>query len=297
MELEGVVKEMKIVIFGSNGYIGSEFVRQLKAINNIDVQSFSSRGFDGNGYTYKQLEFLLSRVGANAVINSSGYTGRPNVDACEDHKAEAMMSNVIFVKMLAEACVENQIPIAHVSSGCIYNGYEKEFTEEDSPNFCFEKQPCSFYSGTKAMAESVLETVKHKWIWRLRIPFDEFSNPRNYLTKVVKYDTLLNMRNSLSHKGDYVKACLEILLKWKPYGIYNVTNPGSVTTDEVVEILKKTLPLDREFKYFKDLEEFNGTVKTPRSNCVLSSDKLARTGIVIRPVKEALQDAISHWRE
>jgi UDP-glucose 4,6-dehydratase len=288
---------MKILIFGSTGYIGSEFVRQLSVVNNVDVCSFPSRGFDGNNYTYKQLEHILSKTKANVVINCSGYTGKPNVDACEEHKEETILSNVFFVKMLGEACVENHISLGHVSSGCIYNGYEKDFTENDHPNFCFDKLPCSFYSGTKAMAESILESVKCKWIWRLRIPFGEFNGPRNYLTKVMKYDTLLNMRNSLSHKGDYVKACLEILLNWKPYGIYNVTNPGSVTTEEVVEMIKQTLPVKKEFKYFKSLEEFNRTVKTPRSNCVLNSDKPAKYGITIRPVKEALQDALNNWKE
>jgi len=287
---------MRIVLFGSNGYIGSEFARQLSEIKNLDVRSLRSRGFDGEGcYTYQQLEHILLVLAPSAIINCSGYTGKPNVDACEDHKAEAVMSNVTFVKMLADVCNSIKIPLAHVSSGCIYNGYEKEFTEEDQPNFSFKCPPCSFYSGTKAMSEDVLKDVKKLWVWRLRIPFDEYNSPRNYLSKVMKYDTLLNLRNSLSHRSDYVKACLDMLLKWKPYGIYNVTNPGSVTTMEVVEMLKQK-GFVNEVKYFVDLESFNKTVRAPRSNCVLNTDKLAKAGIVMRPVKEALQHAIDNWK-
>jgi UDP-glucose 4,6-dehydratase len=145
------------------------------------------------------------------------------------------------------------------------------------------------------MAEDMLAPVKKKWVWRLRIPFESKDGPRNYLTKVIRYDTLLNMRNSLSHKGEFVSACVEMMMKWKPYGIYNMTNPGSVTTEEVVEMLMMKLDTTKVFKYFKNLEEFNKTIRAPRSNCVLDSDKLAKTGIVMRPVKDALLDTIDKW--
>jgi dTDP-4-dehydrorhamnose reductase len=286
---------MMALVFGGKGWIGSEFVKQLVA-SRIVTKELPSRGFDGKGYTFKQLDFIIKQAEPDLVINCSGYTGKPNVDACEDHKAEAIMSNVVFVKMLAESCGNLGMPLAHVSSGCIYNGYEKEFTEEDPPNFTFDCPPCSFYSGTKAMAESVLAPLKKKWVWRLRIPFEAIDGPRNYLSKIIGYDILLNMRNSLSHKEDYVKACVEMVLRYKPFGIYNMTNPGSVTTEEVVEMMKMKLDTTKEFKYFPSIEEFNKTVRTPRSNCVLNTDKLTKTGIVMRPVKEALQDTINHWK-
>ena len=286
---------MKALIFGGSGWIGSEFVKQLTE-KRIFTQEFPSRGFDGNGWTFKNLEYVIRQATPDVVINCAGYTGKPNVDACEDHKDECIISNVMFVKMLADACSVNGIPIGHVSSGCIYDGYEKHYVETDKPNFCFTSLPCSFYSGTKAMAEDMLASVKKKWVWRLRIPFESKDGPRNYLTKVLRYDTLLNMRNSLSHKGEFVSACIEMMMKWKPYGIYNMTNPGSVTTEEVVEMMMMMkLDTTKVFKYFKNLEEFNKIIRAPRSNCVLDSNKLAKTGIVMRPVKDALLDTIDRW--
>ena len=84
----------------------------------------------------------------------------------------------------------------HISSGCIYDGYNKVYTEEDPPNFCFKTNNGSFYSGCKALAEDLVNK-NNSYICRLRIPFDQYNNPRNYLSKLQNYNKLLNMKNSI----------------------------------------------------------------------------------------------------
>ena len=108
------------------------------------------------------------------------------------------------------------------------------FNENDEPNFSFRQPPCSFYSGTKALGEEAISGVGQSYLWRLRIPFDEFDNPRNYLTKVQRYPKVYDNVNSISHRADFVRACLDLWELRAPFGIYNVTNPGFVTTREVI---------------------------------------------------------------
>jgi len=86
------------------------------------------------------------------------------------------------------------------------------FTEEDVPNFSFRDGPCSFYSGSKALAEEAINGVGRSYVWRLRIPFDEQDNARNYLSKVQRYAKVYDNVNSVSHRGDFVNACLDL---WK----------------------------------------------------------------------------------
>ena len=141
---------------------------------------------------YQSVEVLLDSMKPTFVINCAGFTGKPNVDACEDNQNATTEGNVNTVFNLVQICDNLNIPWGHVSSGCIYNGYEKDYTEEDKPNFCFDSQPCSFYSGTKAEAEKILTSSclqpgYNCYVWRLRIPFNEDDNPRNYLTKLQKY--------------------------------------------------------------------------------------------------------------
>ena len=134
------------------------------------------------------------------------------------------------------------------------------------------------------------------YIWRVRIPFDQFENPRNYLTKLMRYSRLLDATNSISELQEFVEASL---LCWEmrvPFGIYNMTNPGAVTTREVVDLIKKSGVCDREFDFFSSEDEFMRVAAiTPRSNCVMNSDKLRRAGIRLTEVHEAIERDLRNW--
>jgi len=281
---------MRVLLFGSTGYIGKEFLKQLTE-RKIGPFCMSAQESD-----MEDIQKTVINCDIDTIINCAGYTGKPNVDACEDKKAETMSGNVVFPRMLSIICERKKITLGHVSSGCIYNGYkENGFTELDQPNFSFKNPPCSFYSGTKAFGEEMLEELEQKYIWRLRIPFEEKHNDRNYISKLINYNTLLNAKNSLSNKREYVKVCIDTLEKRVPYGIYNVTNKGHVETTEVVELIKKHLKVDKEFKYFESLESFNLGIKAPRSNTVLNTDKLKSVGLEMKDAYQSLEECLKDW--
>jgi dTDP-4-dehydrorhamnose reductase len=223
----------------------------------------------------------------------------PNVDACELHKSECVMGNAVLPGTIALACADAGVPWGHVSSGCIYTGKNADgsgFTETDTPNFTFRTNNCSFYSGTKALGEEVLAGVPNVFVWRLRIPFNQIDGPRNYLTKLIRYNTLLDAENSISQLDEFVAATFACWEKRVPFGTYNVTNPGHVTTREVVDLIKKTGVSDKDFQFFTDEAEFMRTAaKTPRSNCVMDSRKLAATGIKLTEVHEAVERDLRRW--
>ena len=130
----------------------------------------------------------------------------------------------------------------------------------------------------------------------MRIPFDEYDNSRNYLSKIQRYPKVYDNVNSLSHRGDFARACLDLWEKRAPFGIYNVTNPGFVTTRKVVERLRSTLLPDRAFEFWDNDEEFyRVAARTPRSNCILDVSKLLATGVKLRSVDEAIDDALRTW--
>ena len=109
-----------IILFGSSGYIGSEFKRQLEELklpffcwSNSSKTTFVDleKWYDASGYPI-----------IDAVINAAGYTGKPNVDACESNKEDTLHGNVLWPQILTDWCILNDIPLGHVSSGCIYQG-------------------------------------------------------------------------------------------------------------------------------------------------------------------------------
>ena len=288
---------MKIVILGCTGYVGSRFyLSATKRNHSVDVITRQS----ANAANYNQLRDVLGVLKPDFVVNAACYTGKPNVDACELNKNDTVTGNVVLPQVVAQVCDSLNVRWGHVSSGCIYSGDNKRkgFTEEDEPNFCWSAEPCSFYSGTKALAEKILmNNYRPPYIWRLRIPYDEYNGPRNYLTKVMKYDKLLNAKNSVSQRKEFVEACLEMAEQNAPAGIYNVCNPGSITTKQVVKLIKKHLKLKKTFKFFEDETDFMGNVTTYRSNCVLNVDKLLNLDIQMRPVEEALAYSLKNWKD
>ena len=94
------------------------------------------------------------------IINACGYTGRPNVDACEDDKADCWDLNVNLPVNISTICKLYSIPFIHVSSGCIYTGYDKEYTEEDEPNFGIGSDDSSWYSKTKHACETISKFIE-----------------------------------------------------------------------------------------------------------------------------------------
>ena len=201
--------------------------------------------------------------------------------------------------MLSELCFQQKITFCHVSSGCIYSGTgSRPFSEEDKPNFTFNNKVHSFYSGTKAMAEEYIRENPHSYIWRIRMPFDEFDNRRNYISKIISYDKALDATNSLTHIGDFLRTCHGMLEQGAPYGTYNIVNDGSITTRDIVSKVKKVLDIDKKFSFFKSHKAFLETVDTPRSNCVLKCDKVnSLIGVSkMRDVNIAIDDTLDNWR-
>ncbi len=301
-----------IVILGASGYVGNAYCRYFES-RNIPYTPLSRREVD---YLNKeQLVDFLKQMRPEFLINCAGYTGKPNVDACEDHKAECMLGNSVLPGIIQAACEEVQVFWGHISSGCIFSGSRPDgtgFREDDAPNFSFRQNYCSFYSGTKALGEEALGYVespsvsdipawKHLdkpdcYVWRLRIPFDNHENPRNYLTKMMRYQKLLEATNSLSQLHEFVRATFECWEKRVPFGIYNVTNPGQVTTHEVIDLILKSGVCKKDYQFFANEADFmQKAARTPRSNCVLDASKLQSVGIQMTEVHSAVETALKNW--
>jgi dTDP-4-dehydrorhamnose reductase len=195
--MPGKQLDAMIVLLGATGYVGQAFARALLQ------RGWSFAALTRKEVNYTRFEVLLEHLRSSRpsfLINAAGHTGRPNVDACETALAETLAGNTLLAQTVAHACFVAHIPFGHVSSGCIYSwakiadagrmriekdlmrlelqaarsipGAIRGFTKADLPNFSFRSPPCSFYSGTKALAEEAIgQTGSCCYLWRLRLPF------------------------------------------------------------------------------------------------------------------------------
>ena len=285
-----------ILLLGGNGYVGSAIQKNLTGRGlPFTVVSRASSDYSNPLVLVKMLRELRPEF----LINAAGYTGKPNVDACEIHRTECLAGNGVLPGVIREACEQTQTPWGHVSSGCIFTGAKADgsgFKESDAPNFSFRQNNCSFYSGCKALGEEVLDGAENCFIWRLRIPFNNINSERNYISKMMRYDRLLMATNSLSQLDEFADACVASWTQRVPFGTYNLTNPGSVTTRDVVRLIQKHGLSNRDFQFFDSDDQFMKlAAKTPRSNCVLDSTKAIAAGLPLSPIEDALESAMKHW--
>jgi dTDP-4-dehydrorhamnose reductase len=312
-----------ILVLGASGYVGRAFAEELRRRGSMFVP-LSREALDYS--SFGTLLDFVRKLKPSLVINAAAYSGRSNVDACEADRMAAFEVNTRLPQNIARVCMVQGVPFAHLSTGSIYSGakifqggllrvepdlsnpevralfdsYPRGFlgfTEYDEPNFSFRHPPCNSYAGTRALAEDALRGSTNTYIWRLLMPFSEVDDPCNLLTKLQTYPRVFDHIPSLSHLGDAVSACLELFERRAPYGTYNIVNPGAVTTRAVVERIQSTLCPDRPFSFWRDQEEFHAQgTRIPRSCCILDSTKVLHAGVKLRPVEEAIQYALDHWK-
>jgi dTDP-4-dehydrorhamnose reductase len=308
----------RVFVLGGTGWVGGALGRALGARGVEHALLSRSRVRYDDSATLTE---LLRRERPRLLINAAGFTGRPNVDACEDARGETLRGNLLLPVTIAHACAAADVPWAHVSSGCIYSGARLStggvvkdvrtpevrralcagaqllgFREDDPPNFCFDDPPTSFYSGSKALAESALGGEPRLWIFRLRMPFDEHDGPQNLLSKLLRYPKLVDTVNSLSHFGHFVEACLDLALGGAPFGTYNLTNPGFISTRELARLLEQHVAPGKRFEFWEsDAAFYAEAARAPRSSCVLDASKALAAGARLPPVDAALEEALSRW--
>ncbi|CAH1451751.1 unnamed protein product [Lactuca virosa] len=275
--------ELKFMIYGRTGWIGG-------LLGKICMEK-------GIPYAYgrgklEDRKMLLNDIRSlrpTHVINAAGVTGRTNVDWCETHKLETIRTNVVGTLNLADVCHQEGIYLMNFATGCIFQ-YDKDhaqgsgrgFKEEDEPNFTG-----SFYSKTKAMVEEMLREYNNVCSLRLRMPISsDLSNMRNFITKITRYSKVVNIPNSMSVLDELLPISIE-MAKRKCKGVWNFTNPGIVSHNEILELYKEYI--DPKFKWVNfNLEEQAKVIIAPRSNNELDVSKLKKEFPELLSIKDSI---------
>ncbi|MFO1477583.1 MAG: sugar nucleotide-binding protein [Verrucomicrobiota bacterium] len=312
-----------IVVLGASGFVGRAFSDELRRRGHGFVP-LSRQAMD---YTRFDVLFdYLRKLRPEFVINAAGFTGTADEEDCEQQQQEALAANTFLPQTIARACLMTQTPWGHVSSGWVYAGAKVAengrlrvqedlespefrrlladhpervggFTEGDEPNFSFRHAPCSFYSGTKALAEEALEGRGRIYVWRPGLPFNESPASRNFLWRLQHERRIHDAVNSFSHAEDFVTACLDLWERKAEFGTYHVANPGVITVRQVADMIQRILKPNRQFEFCEQPDRPDPLQpRSRRPSCILNVGKLLNSGIKMRPVEEALEDTLQRWK-
>ncbi|HEY1791164.1 MAG TPA: sugar nucleotide-binding protein [Verrucomicrobiae bacterium] len=308
-----------VLVLGAETYVGRVFCAELRR-----------RGHDyllprDKDYSdFHSLFDCIRKSKPDFLINAASYSGA-NVEICEPAREEMLRTNTILPRFISQVCLLTNTPWGHISSCGIFSGAKiviatgvvvekrlargellkmtaecpqklRGFTESDEPNFSFRAAPCSFFSGTAALAEEAIRGIGRNFIWRMGLPFNERDEPENLLRQLQTGEKIYDGVHPGSHTDDFARACLDLWERKTPFGTYNVANPGIVTTRQIVEMIQKILNPPRYFDFWEnDAEFYRQGNRVPRANGILDVSKLLATGVSMRPLADAIEDALRNW--
>lgn len=114
----------------------------------------------------------------------------------------------------------------------------------------------------------------------------DLSNQRNFITKITRYEKVVNIPNSMTILDELLPISIE-MAKRNLTGIYNFTNPGVVSHNEILEMYREYINPKFTWKNFT-LEEQYKVIIAPRSNNELETTKLKNEFPELLPIKESL---------
>jgi len=257
------------LVYGSRGWIGGKLLDLLRS------QGQTIHCGLARLERMTEVEAELDKFKPEFVLNSAGVTGRPNVDWCEDHQKETIRSNVIGALVLADLCSARGIQLTYFGTGCIYE-YDAShpiggtpFTEEDPANY-----DGSFYSKSKTYTEKLLKSYPNVLTLRLRMPISDDLHERSLIAKIIKYERVVNIPNSMSILHDLLPVSID-MTKRRLTGVYNFINPGAVSHNDILQLYKEYIKPEFTWKNLTE-EEQNKILKARRSNNELDASKLLR---------------------
>jgi len=291
---------MKILIYGSKGWIGSQF-KDILYSNNILFSEGNAR-VDNINDLGNEIELINPTHIVSFIGRTHGnYNGKniSTIDYLEQpgKLVENIRDNLFSPLMLASICKNKNIHFTYLGTGCIFKfdeshpfGLEENgFNEDSLPNFFG-----SSYSTVKGFTDKLMHTYDNVLNLRIRMPIDDKQNPRNFITKITTYDKICSIPNSMTVLPELLPKVLDMMDK-KIVGTVNLTNPGLISHNEILEMFKEIVDPEFTWKNFSK-EEQNKILASDRSNNFLDTTKLENLYPDIKNIKESVREVLYKYK-
>jgi 3,5-epimerase/4-reductase len=195
---------------------------------------------------------------------------------------------------LALLCKERGLHFTYLGTGCIFE-YDNDhpfgeevngFNESSLPNFFG-----SSYSIVKGYTDQLMHLFEDSVLnVRIRMPItDEFNN-RNFITKITNYAKVCSVPNSMTVLNELMPLMID-MAKNKVTGTVNLTNPGLITHNEILEMYKEIVDPTFTWNNFT-IEEQNAILASGRSNNFLETTRLESLYPNVKNIKESVRDML-----
>ena len=290
----------KILIYGGNGWIGGMMCELLSKQNIAYVKS--SVRVDNKSAVADELDkenptHVMSFIGrTHGTYDGEKYT---TIDYLEQKGkiTENVRDNLFSPVLLAILCSTRNIHFTYLGTGCIFNYDDNHcltpngngWREEDTPNFFG-----SSYSVVKGYTDELMHLFGTSVLnLRIRMPIVSQDTPRNFISKIIRYEKICSIPNSMTVLDELLPIALDMSLK-KITGTINLVNPGVISHNEILQMYK-----DNGHPYFRwknfTLEEQSNILDSERSNNRLDTNKLKEMYPNVNNIQDAVLKCLKNW--
>jgi len=288
---------MKILFFGSRGWIGKQFCEYLTQ-NNINYIETDIRADNE-----KDVEKEIITLNPTHIISFIGRTNGENyntIDYLEQpgKLVDNIRDNLYAPLILSILCKKYNIHYTYMGTGCIFE-YNKDnnLAKDVSEDIDEEKSP-NFYGSSYSIVKGYTDRLQHMFSentlnLRIRMPIVNYDHDRNFITKITKYDYICSNPNSMTVLDDMYPVILD-MIKNNITGTFNMCNKGVITHNEILELYREYVDSSFTWKNFS-IEEQNKILLSKRSNIELSSKKLYDLYPNIPDIKTSIDNCLKNY--
>lgn len=291
---------MKVLVLGHKGWIGSMMVKLLeeKQIEYVttDIRPENKYVFEDELIKLKPTH-VMSFIGrTHGVIDDKKYT---TIDYLEQKGKirENVRDNLFSPMVVSLLCKKHNIHHTYLGTGCIftyddthpYANYSSGFKEQDTPNFFG-----SGYSTVKGYTDELMHLFDDSVLnLRIRMPITNCDEPRNFITKIKNYEYVCSIPNSMTVLDELLPYMIDMAMNHIT-GTVNLTNPGLISHNDILEMYKKYVDTEFTWKNFT-IEDQDKVLDAQRSNNFLDTTKLSIMYPQIKNIKESVENVIKSW--
>ncbi len=278
---------MKWLIYGANGWIGTQVYSILNNMNEIVLKSILRVDDE------TLVEQELTDLKPDRVISLIGRTSGPGfstIDYLEqDGKLKENVNDNLYCPIvLAILCKKYDIHFTYLGTGCIFDGYNDSigFDEYQKPNFYG-----SSYSTVKGFTDRLMHMYNDDVLnVRIRMPITDCNSPKNFISKIITYKKICNMHNSMTVLPELLPIMID-MAKNKLVGTINLTNPGIISHNEILTMYKEIIDETFTWENFS-LDDQNEILLSKRSNNMLNTTKLETLYPNVKNIKDSVRDVL-----
>ena len=291
---------MKVLLYGKNGWIGQK-VYDLLIKENHEVIVGNVRAEDAVGLEEEILRVnptnIISTIGrTHGTIDGVNYT---TIDYLEQKGKlrENIRYNLYSQTILALISKKYGIHYGYLGTGCIFTYDDEHVYEEEVNGFKEESRPNFFgssYSTVKGYTDMIMKMFDNVLNVRIRMPITDEINSRNFITKITSYKKICSIRNSMTVLPELLPVMIDMCSK-KITGTVNLTNPGLISHNEILEMYKEIVDNDFTWENF-DIEEQRKILASERSNNYLDTERLESI-YEVKHIKDSVREILYKMKE